>query len=442
MEQGNHELIIGDKLLFPICWAYSEKKDILKDNFSENIINFIPEKDILNDFCRETKLASNNIYLTTDPYNLFVYYDNKFLYEPLPFINSKIVKHLNIDSKIHSLKSIFKKYINRESYLKIFDIVNSDIKVDLFVKKYFTIPEKQRISILEHILNDSNAQLSKIPNEILDDIFKKFRKDILNNYIDKKSLEIECFTIFKDDNTYHSSWLSIDDARLYSLKHLNDSSIYRTYVAKSDIRAILNNHIFVLNEKVSVIDKIEDLIKPITVGEINRNGYKNRCLHIIEDSMDSIETLKNFYTDSIFSYEKICSMINLGSIQAMYCGLSMRDIKLLNFILSFTGLCLGENEFKYSPSEFLDKIYITNSLNPYDIHIAKCLIDGYILNLLNDDTFIKSYSIIDLDRFDFLKNLYLDIIVLSKSNMSCFDENILNLRSSKRFISLWKNNEC
>lgn len=442
MDKCNQEIKIGNKVLFPISWAYTEKKDILKDNFSENIIKFIPEKNILNEFCRETKLSSNNIYLTSDPYNLFVYYDNKFLYEPLPFINFKIVKHLNIDTKIHSLKSIFKKYLNRDNYKKIFDIVNNDVKLDLFVKKYFTIPTKQRIPVLEEILNDSNIQMSKIPNEILDDIFKKFRKDTLNNYIDKNSSEIECFTIFKNDEIYHSSWLSIDDAKRYSLKHLNDSSIYRTFVAKSDIRAILNSNIFVLNEKVAVLDKIEDIINPITMGEINRNGYKNRCLHIIEESIDSIEMLKNFYTDNYFTYKKIHSMIVLGSIQAMYCGLSMRDIKLLNFVLSFTGLCLNDSEFKYSPSDFLDKIYVTNSLNPYDVHIAKCLIDGYILNLLTDDIFIKSFNIIDLDRFNIVKNLYIDIITLSKSNTSSFNENNLNLRSSKRFISLWKNNEC
>lgn len=442
MKNDNQEIIIGNKLLFPICWAYSEKKDILKDNFSENIINFIPEKEILNEFCRETKIASNNIYLTTDPYNLFVYYDNKFLYEPLPFINFKIVKHLKIDFKIQSLKSVFKKYINRGSYIKIFDIVNSDVKLDLFIKKYFTLPDKQRISILEHILNDSNTQISKIPNEILDDIFKKFSKDILNNHIDKNSSEISCFSIFKDDETYHSSWLSLDSAKNYSLKHLNDSSIYRTLVSKSDIRAILNDNVFILNEKISLEDKIEDIIKPITIGEINRNGYKNRCLHIIDESIESVEMLKNFYTDNSFTYKKTRSMIILGSIQAMYCGLSMRDIKLLNFILSFTGLCIDNEEFELCPSCFLDRMYITNSLNPYDVHIAKCLIDGYILNLLNDDIFIKSYNVIDLDRFDFLKNLYVDIIALSNSNISDFDENVLSLRSSKRFISLWKNNEC
>ena len=101
----NEVIILGDKKLFPISWLYNEKNNVLRDNFSETIIDFLPSIDEFKLFCKETKLQSENIYLCTDPYNLFVYYDLKYLYIPIPFINYKIVKNLGIIDTINKSAS-------------------------------------------------------------------------------------------------------------------------------------------------------------------------------------------------------------------------------------------------------------------------------------------------------------------------------------------------
>ena len=103
-------IMFGDRTLFPISWLYNEKIEVLRENFSKTIIDFLPSIDEFKLFCKKTKLQSKNIYLCTDPYNLFVYYDLGYLYIPIPFINYKIVESLGIVLQLLPLIKM-RKYI-------------------------------------------------------------------------------------------------------------------------------------------------------------------------------------------------------------------------------------------------------------------------------------------------------------------------------------------
>lgn len=434
----NEVIILGDKKLFPISWLYNEKNNVLRDNFSETIIDFLPSIDEFKLFCKETKLQSENIYLCTDPYNLFVYYDLKYLYIPIPFINYKIVKNLGIIETINKSASLFKKFINRGSYTRLYSYINNDVKLDIFKNRYFEIPLKQRYSIFEDILNNTCKNIDCFGADIINDIFNCFSKSLRKTY-SSQAQTIECYSVHNEEtNTYNSSWLSIDSAIKHSEAYLKDASIYKSHIDSANILAVVNDRVYSFYDNVTYIESVKDVICYITSGDIIRNGYKVLTDNIVSDFKESILSLHNFYTDNIFSVNHSIKLLELGTIQGIHMKLLNRDLRLLAFCLSFTGLCFENDDFSVSPSLFLKDICLTNILPPGDSKIAKYIIDSYILGEFDDD-FILKYDISSIERANNLKNIYLDILNLSFIKYDLFVEENLKNRASKRFITLWKN---
>ena len=431
-------IMFGDRTLFPISWLYNEKIEVLRENFSKTIIDFLPSIDEFKLFCKKTKLQSKNIYLCTDPYNLFVYYDLGYLYIPIPFINYKIVESLGIVDIINTSASLFKNLIDSENYTELYSYINNDIKLEIFKNRYFEIPSTQRYSIFEDILNHTCENIDCFGVDIIDDVFNCLSKSSRETYL-PQTQSIEYYSVHDEEsNSYNSTWLSIDSAIKHSETYLKDASIYTSSIDATNILAIVNDRVYSFYDNVTYIEHVKDIVSAITNGDIIRNGYKVLTNNLISEFKESILSLHNFYKDNIFSASHSIKLLEIGVIQGIHMKLFNRDLRLLAFCLSFTGLCFKNEDFSVSPSSFLKDICLTNILPPGDSKIAKYIIDSYVLGEFNDE-FILKYDISSIDRANNLKNIYLDILNLSFIRYDLFVEENLSNRISKRFISLWKN---
>lgn len=429
---------IGDRLLFPIANALKNIENIA-DYFSEDIIMFLPKYADVKKMCKELNWNIENIYLCNDPYNLFVYYDNKFLYYPFPLCNDKVISQLNIDSNISELTSCFKKYINRKNYIKIFSLINNDVKLNLFISKYHSIPDKQKPIIFKNLIEEYGFDLSVYPSDILFDIYSKFDKKDVKKMLRSENKNVTCFSIYNNlEKSLDSIWTNYDSAVNYARHSMEDADIQLGEISKNHIISIINDRFLLKQNSFVFKETLSNIYTQISLGDLLRRGYKTKCALILDEILYSINSLETFYNGDVLTKGHSIKMASLGILQGCFNGLSNRDLHLLSFSLAYIGLCDKEVEF---PSAFLDDILLTNSLPIGDGNIARYLIDLTLNKKLSKEYLLEKYNLTENERLIMLKDNFSDILNLSLINSEFYDSESLHIESSKRFVEFWKNSK-